>query len=34
MDLVTLTSQRLDAEAYTTGDVIAKYAGITHHAVM
>ncbi|MFX0555002.1 Rha family transcriptional regulator [Lactiplantibacillus plantarum] len=33
MDLVTLTSQRLDAEAYTTGDVIAKYAGITHHAV-
>lgn len=33
MDLVTLTSQRLDAEAYTTGDVIAEYAGITHHAV-
>ncbi|WP_407634485.1 Rha family transcriptional regulator [Lactiplantibacillus plantarum] len=32
-DLVTLTSQRLDAEAYTTGDVIAEYAGITHHAV-
>lgn len=32
-DLVTLTSQRLDAEIYTTGDVIAEYAGITHHAV-
>ncbi|MCG0572715.1 prophage P3 protein 3, phage-like repressor,C-term domain [Lactiplantibacillus plantarum] len=32
-DLVTLTSQRLDAKIYTTGDVIAKYAGITHHAV-
>ncbi|AQY70133.1 repressor [Lactiplantibacillus plantarum] len=32
-DLVTLTSQRLDAEIYTTGDVIADYAEITHHAV-
>ncbi|MCG0891575.1 hypothetical protein SRCM101060_00635 [Lactiplantibacillus plantarum] len=32
-DLVALTSQRLDAEIYTTGDVIAEYAGITHHAV-
>ncbi|ARK35520.1 Rha family transcriptional regulator [Lactiplantibacillus plantarum] len=32
-NIVTLTSQRLDAEAYTTGDVIAEYAGITHHAV-
>lgn len=32
-NLVTLTSQRLDAEIYTTGDVIAEYAGITHHAV-
>lgn len=32
-DLVVLTSQRLDAEIYTTGDVIAEYAGITHHAV-
>ncbi|QRA39483.1 Rha family transcriptional regulator [Lactiplantibacillus plantarum] len=32
-DLVTLTSQRLDADVYTTGDVIADYAGITHHAV-
>ncbi|TBX38098.1 phage regulatory protein [Lactiplantibacillus paraplantarum] len=32
-DLVTLTSKRLDAEIYTTGDVIAEYAGITHHAV-
>ncbi|WP_076635038.1 Rha family transcriptional regulator [Lactiplantibacillus plantarum] len=27
-DLVTLTSQRLDAEAYTTSDVIAEYAEI------
>ncbi|AOG32906.1 hypothetical protein AWV72_02132 [Lactiplantibacillus plantarum] len=32
-DLVVLTSQRLDAEIYTTGDVIAEYARITHHAV-
>lgn len=32
-DLVTLTSQRLDATAYTTGDIIADYAGITHHAI-
>ncbi|MCT4456863.1 phage regulatory protein [Lactiplantibacillus paraplantarum] len=32
-DLVALTSQRLDTKIYTTGDVIAKYAGITHHAV-
>ncbi|ASX20685.1 Rha family transcriptional regulator [Lactiplantibacillus plantarum] len=32
-DLVTLTSQRLDADVYTTGDVIAEYAGITHHAI-
>lgn len=28
MDLVVLASQRLDAEPFTTGDVIAEYAGI------
>lgn len=32
-DLVTLASQRLDAEPYTTGDIIADYAEITHHAI-
>lgn len=33
MDLVTLTSKRLDAEAYTTSDIIAEYAENTRHAV-
>ncbi|WP_200971239.1 hypothetical protein [Lactiplantibacillus plantarum] len=28
MDLVTLTSQRLDAEAYTTAEIISQYAEI------
>lgn len=32
-DLVFLPSQRVDAEPFTTGDVIAKYACVTHHAV-
>lgn len=32
-DLVTLTSQRLDAEAYTTSDIIAEYAGIKTKSV-
>ncbi|MBS0952668.1 Rha family transcriptional regulator [Lactiplantibacillus plantarum] len=32
-DLVTLTSQRLDAEVYTTGDVIAEYAEIKTKSV-
>lgn len=33
MNLVELTSKRLDAEPFTTGDIIADYAEITHHAV-
>jgi len=33
MDLVTLTSQRLDAEAYTTSDIIAEYAEIKTKSV-
>ncbi|MBS0937409.1 Rha family transcriptional regulator [Lactiplantibacillus plantarum] len=32
-DLVTLTSQRLDAEIYMTGDVIAEYVGIKAKSV-
>ena len=33
MNLVELTSKRLDAEPFTTSDAIAEYSEITHHAV-
>lgn len=32
-ELVFLTDGSVNAEPYTTGDIIAKYAGLTHHAV-
>lgn len=32
-DLVFLESAKLDAEPFTTSDVIAEYAGIKHHAI-
>ena len=33
INLVLAPSQQLSAEPFTTGDIIAKYAGITHHAI-
>jgi len=32
-ELVFLTDGSVNAEPYTTGDIIAKYAGLTHHGV-